>query len=116
MSSSSSSNSASACAPERLEARAARRHELRAALGERDEHDAPVALRAHALDEAGRLEAVEHLRDGGRREVSGQRELAHGQLAAVAEAEEQAVLGEAELAGPVRLAPAQPPHRAPSRP
>ena len=43
-------------------------------------------------------------------EVSGQRELADGELPALAEAEEQAVLGEAELPGPVCLAPAQPSH------
>ncbi len=81
------------------------------AVGERGEHDAPVALGTLALDEAGCGEPLQHLGDARRAEVGGLREVAHRQLTLVAKAEQQAVLRVGELARAVGLAPAHPSER-----
>src|SRR3954454_8507337 len=98
-------------APERLEHRAAGVHESLTVLGERGEHHALIALGAGALHEPGGLEPVEHLGDAGRRQIGRQRQLARRHLALASQAEQQPVLRMAQFARPVRLAPAQPPHR-----
>ena len=80
-------------------------------FGERGEDDAPVSHGAQALDEAAFGEPLEHLGDAGRAELGGVGELAGGQLVAVAQAEEERVLGVAECPVVARFAPAHPPHR-----
>ena len=95
----------------RLEPRAAFLDEPTTVLGERREHDAPVAVGALALHESGCGEAVEHLGHAGRAQIGGLREVAHRHLTLVAEAEQQAVLRVGELARTVGLAPAEPSHR-----
>jgi hypothetical protein len=95
----------------RFEPRAALFDESTTVLGERREHDAPVALGALALHEPSGGEPVEHLGDAGRAEIGGLREVAHRHLALVAKAEQQAVLRVGELARTVGLAPTQPSHR-----
>jgi hypothetical protein len=94
----------------RLEPRPALLDEATAAVGERGEHDAPVALGPLALDEAGRREPLEHLGHARRAQIGGVREVAHRHLRLVAKAEQQAVLRVGELARSVGLAPAQPSH------
>jgi len=99
-------------APEpRLEARPALLDEAPAAVGERGEHDAPIALGAPALDETGPREPLQHLGHARRAQVGGKRKLAPRHLSLVAKAEQQAVLRVGELARSVGLAPAQPSHR-----
>jgi hypothetical protein len=95
----------------RLEARAALLDQYAATVGERGEHDAPVAVGAVALHETGHREAFEHLGDAGRAQVGGDREVADRHLVLVPKAEQQAVLRVGEFAGTVGLAPAQPSHR-----
>jgi hypothetical protein len=95
----------------RLEPCAARFDEYLTVLGERREHDAPVALGALALNEAGCGEPFQHLGDARGAQVGGFREVANRHLTLVAKAEQQAVLRVGELARTVGLAPAQPPHR-----
>jgi len=75
-------------------------------VGERGEHDAPVAIGALALDETGGREPLEHLGDARRAEVGGNREVAQRQPTLVAKAEQQAVLRVGELARAVGLTPA----------
>ena len=111
VSSSCSLNPARACAHSALVTGPAGRDELAAARGQRDEHDAPVALAARPLHEPARHEAVEHLRRGRRRDIGQASELARRTLTALGEAEQQAVLRVAQLVGTVRVAPAQAPHR-----
>jgi hypothetical protein len=91
-----------------LEARTALLDQPAPAVGERGEHDAPVAVRTPAFDEPGRRESFEHLGDAGRAQVGGIREAAHRHLTLVAKAEQQAVLRVGELARGVGLAPAHP--------
>jgi hypothetical protein len=95
----------------RLEARPARLDESAPAVGERGEHDAPVAVGAVAPNEARGGEALEHLGDAGRAQVGGAGQVAHRHLGLVAEAEQQAVLRIGELSRAARLAPAKPAHR-----
>ena len=95
----------------RFEPCAALLDESTTVLGERREHDAPVALGALALHEPSRGEPIEHLGDAGRAQIGGLREVAHRHLTLVAKAEQQAVLRVGELARTVGFAPAQPPHR-----
>ena len=96
---------------ERFEPCAALLDESTTVLGERREHDAPVALGALALHEPSRGEPIEHLGDAGRAQIGGLREVAHRHLTLVAKAEQQAVLRVGELARTVGFAPAQPSHR-----
>jgi hypothetical protein len=95
----------------RLEPRSALLDEPTTVLGERSEHDAPVAVGALAVHEPNRGEAVEHLGHAGRAQIGGLGEVAHRHLTLVAKAEQQAVLRVGELARTVGLAPAQPSHR-----
>jgi len=95
----------------RLEARPALLDESAPALGERGEHDTPVAVGALALDEAGGCESFEHLGHARRAQIGGVREVAHRHLSLVAKAEQQAVLRVGELARSVGLTSAQPAHR-----
>jgi hypothetical protein len=81
------------------------------ALGERGEHDAPVAVGAVPIDQTGSSESFEHFGHARRTQVRSLRELANRHLTLVAKAEEQAVLRVSELARSVGLAPAQPAHR-----
>jgi hypothetical protein len=81
------------------------------AIGERGEHDAPVAVRALALDEAGGREPLQHLGDAGRAQLGGLGEVAHRHLTAVAKAEQQSVLRVGEPTRVARLTPAQAAHR-----
>jgi hypothetical protein len=94
----------------RLESCPALLDESTTVLGERREHDAPVAVGALALHETGRGESVEHLGDAGRAQISSLREVAHRHRSLVAKAE-QAVLRVGELARTVGLATSQPSHR-----
>jgi hypothetical protein len=94
-----------------LEASPALFDETTPAGGERGEHDAPIALGAPALDQAGRGEAFQHLGHARRTQVRSLRQVANRHLTLVAKAEEQAVLRVGELARAVGLAPAQPAHR-----
>jgi hypothetical protein len=95
----------------RLEPSPTRLDEPAPALGERGEHDAPVAIGALALHQAGPSESFQHLGHARRTQVRSLRELANRHLTMVAKAEEQAVLRVGELARAVGLAPAQPAHR-----
>jgi hypothetical protein len=81
------------------------------ALGERGEHDAPVAVGAVPIDQTGPSEPFQHFGHTRRTQVRSLRELANRHLTLVAKAEEQAVLRVSELARSVGLAPAQPAHR-----
>src|SRR5581483_5502713 len=94
-----------------LEASPPRFDETASVGGERGEHDAPIALGAPALDQAGRSESFQHLGHAGRTQVRSLRQVANRHLTLVAKAEEQAVLRVGELARAVGLAPAQPAHR-----
>jgi hypothetical protein len=94
-----------------LELSPARLDETPSALGERREDDAPVAVGAPALDQAGPGESFQHLGHAGRTEVRSLREVANRHLTLVAKAEQQAVLRVGELARAVGLAPAHPAHR-----
>ena len=94
-----------------LEASPALFDETASTCGERGEHDAPVAIGAPALDQAGRGEPFQHLGHARRTQVRSLRQVAHRHLTLVAKAEEQAVLRVGELARAVGLAPAQPAHR-----
>lgn len=96
---------------ERFEPCAALLDESTTVLGERREHDAPVALGALALHEPSRGEPIEHLGDAGRAQIGGLREVARRHLTLVAKAEQQAVLRVGELARTVGFATAQPSHR-----
>jgi hypothetical protein len=80
------------------------------AVGERCEHDAPVAIGTLTPNETGRREAFQHLGHARRAQLGGIREVAHRHLALVAKAEEQAVLRVGELARAVGLAPTQSAH------
>jgi hypothetical protein len=95
----------------RLEARPALLDQPAPAVGERREHDAPVAVGALALYEAGGQESFQHLGHARRAQVGGIREVAHRHLSLVAKPEQQAVLRVGELARSVGLASAQPSHR-----
>ena len=95
----------------RLEARPALLDQPAPAVGERREHDAPVAVGALALDEAGAQESFQHLGHARGAQVGRIREVAHRHLSLVAKAEQQAVLRVGELARSVGLASAQPSHR-----
>ena len=95
----------------RLEARPALLDQPAPAVGERREHDAPVAVGALALDEAGGQESFQHLGHARRAQVGRIREVAHRHLSLVAKAEQQAVLRVGDLARSVGLASAQPSHR-----
>jgi hypothetical protein len=97
-------------AESRLEPSAPLLDQPTAALGERREHDAPVAVGALAVDQPGPREPVQHLGDARRAQLGGVREIAHRHLSVVAKAEQQAVLRVGELARSVGLAPAQPSH------
>jgi hypothetical protein len=100
------------CRPEqRFEPCAALLDESTTALGERREHDAPVAVGAATVHEPSRREPFQHLGDARRAQVGGLREVAERHLSMVAKAEQQAVLRVGELARTVGLAPAQPSHR-----
>ncbi len=92
----------------RLEARTALLDQREPAVGERGEHDAPVAVRTLTLNESGRREPFQHLGDTRRAQVGGIREIAERHLTLVAKAEQQAVLRVGELARAVGLAPAHP--------
>jgi hypothetical protein len=94
----------------RLEAGPPLLDQAAAAVGERGEHDAPVAVGTLARDEAGGREPLQHLGHTRRAQVRGVREVAHRHLSLVAKAEQQAVLRVGELARSVGLAPAQPSH------
>lgn len=96
-----------------LEASAPLLDQRKPAVGERGEHDAPVAVGALSLDQTGRSETFKHLGHAGRTQVSGLGEVAHGHLASVAQAEQQPVLrvGEAARARVAGLAPAKPADR-----
>jgi hypothetical protein len=80
-------------------------------LGERGEHDAPVAVGSPALNQPGRSESFQHLGHARRTQVRSLREVANRHLTLVAKAEQQAVLRVGELARAAGLAPAQPAHR-----
>ena len=95
----------------RLEPRAPLLDELAPVVGERREHDAPVAVGALPLDEPRDRESFQHLGDARRAQVGGDREVADRHLTLVPKAEQQAVLRVGELARTVGLAPAQPSHR-----
>jgi hypothetical protein len=102
-----------------LEASAPLLDQTAPALGERGVHDAPVAIGAPALDQAGRGESFQHLGHARRTQVRSLRQVANRHLNLVAKAEQQAVLRVGELARAVGLAPAQPAdrgHRALERP
>jgi hypothetical protein len=92
----------------RLEARTPLFDQPAPAVGERGQHDAPVAVGTAALHEAGCREPVQHFGDTRRAQVGGIREIAERQLTLVAKAEQQAVLRVGELARAVGLAPAHP--------
>ena len=92
----------------RLEARTALLDQPAPAVGERGEHDAPVAVGTLPLDEPGRREPFQHFGHARRAQVGGFREVAERQLILVAKAEQQAVLRVGELARAVGLAPAHP--------
>ncbi len=94
----------------RLEASAPLLDQPPAAVGERGEHHAPIAVGASAIDQAGRGKTFQHLGYARRAEVGGIREVAHRHLSLVAKAEQQTVLRIGELARSVGLASAQPPH------
>jgi hypothetical protein len=94
-----------------LEASPALLDETASALGERGEHDAPVAVGAVPIDQTGPSEPFQHFGHTRRTQVRSLRELANRHLTLVAKAEEQAVLRVSELARSVGLAPAQPAHR-----
>ena len=79
--------------------------------GERGEDDAPVPLGAEAFDEAAFRQCLEHFGDAGRAEVGCVGELAGRELVAVAQAEEQRVLGIAESAGMARFTASHPAQR-----
>ena len=95
----------------RLEPRSALLDEPAPAIGQRGEHDTPVAVGALALDEPRRSEPLQHLGHARRAQIGGVREVAHRHLSLVAKAEQQAVLRVGELARSVGLTPAQPAHR-----
>jgi hypothetical protein len=95
----------------RLEACTVLLDQLATAVGEGREDHAAVALGSGARDEAGRLEAVEHLGDARRAAIGGVSKVASRHLTLVAKVEQQAVLRVTELARAVGLAPAQPSHR-----
>jgi hypothetical protein len=95
----------------RLEASTALLDQSAPAVGERGEHDAPVAVGTLTANEAGRREPFQHLGHARRAQVGGVREVAHRHLTLVAKAEQQAVLRVGELARAAGLAPAQPAHR-----
>src|SRR5690242_14009799 len=94
-----------------LEASPARFDETASTIGERGEHDTPVAIGAPAVDQTGYRESFQHLGHARRTQVRSLRQVAHRHLTLVAKAEEQAVLRVGELARAVGLAPAQPAHR-----
>jgi hypothetical protein len=94
-----------------LEASPALLDQTASTLGERGEHDAPVAVGSPALNQPGRSESFQHLGHARRTEVRSLREVANRHLTLVAKAEQQAVLRVGELARAVGLAPAQPAHR-----
>ncbi len=93
------------------ETRVALLHECPAAFGEGGEDYAPVAVGAVSLDEAVFGEPVEHLGDARRPQICRERKLAGGHLLSLPQAEQQPVLGVAELPRPVALAPAHASHR-----
>jgi hypothetical protein len=95
----------------RLESSPALLHEAAPAVGERGEHDAPVAVGAVALDQTSPSESLQHLGHTRRAQVRSLRELANRHLTLVAKAEEQAVLRVGELARAAGLSSAQPAHR-----
>jgi hypothetical protein len=95
---------------ERLEASTPLLDEPAAAVGERGEDDAPIAVGAVALDQPGCRQPVEHLGDAGRAQLGSTGEIADRHLSLVAQAEQQPVLGVGELTRPVHLAAAQPAH------
>jgi hypothetical protein len=95
----------------RLEASAPLLDQPASAIGERGKDHAPVTLGALALDQAGRREPLEHLGHAGRTQIGGHREVAHGHLSVVAQAEQQAVLRVGEAAGVARLTAAQATYR-----
>lgn len=81
------------------------------ALCQAGEHHPPVALGAVALHQAGLGEPFEHLGHAGGTEVGGVGQLARGEVVALPQAEEQAVLRIAEASAPVHLAAAHAPKR-----
>ena len=95
----------------RLEARAPLLDKHAPIVGERREHDAPVAVGTLPLDEPRRRESFEHLGDARRAQIRDFREVAQRHLTLVSKAEQQAVLGVGELARTVGFAPTQPSHR-----
>jgi len=100
------------CGPQAgLETRAALLDQYAATVGERGQHHAPVAVGAVPLNQAGRREPFEHLRDARRTQVGGDREVADRHLTLVPKAEQKAVLRVGEFARTVGLASAQPSHR-----
>jgi hypothetical protein len=93
----------------RLEARAPLLDEEAPVVGERRQHDAPVAIGALPLDQPRCREPFEHLGDARRTQIRGIREVAERHLTLVSKAEQQAVLRVGELARAVGLAPAHAP-------
>jgi hypothetical protein len=103
----------------RLKARTALLNQPAAAVGERCEHNAAIALGPDPFHQARRFEPVERLGDARRAELGRIREVARRHLTLVAKVEQQAVLRIGELARTVGFTPAQPPdrgHRALERP
>jgi hypothetical protein len=99
------------CGPEaRLEPSAPLLHQLASGAGERGQDDAPVTVRALALDESGCGQPVEHLGDAGRAELGRASDLAHRHPVLVTKAEEQPVLRVGQLARSMRLPSTQPSH------
>jgi hypothetical protein len=76
-------------------------------VGQLGQDHAPVALRANALNQSRRCEAVEHLCDARRAEVGLDGELAGGHLTVLAQTEQQSVLRVAHPAGMPGLSSAQ---------
>jgi len=95
----------------RLEARAPLLDEDAPVVGQRREHDAPVAVGALPLDEPRHREPFQHLGGARRAQIRGIREVAERHLTLVSKAEKQAVLRVGELARTMGLAPAQPSYR-----
>ena len=94
----------------RLEPRAPLLDQPAPAVGERGEHDAPVAVGALTLDQTGRCEPFQHLGHARGAQIGGIREVAHRHLSLVTKAEKQAVLRIGELARAAGLSPSQPSH------
>jgi hypothetical protein len=95
----------------RLEPRPTLLDEHAPVVGERREHDAPVAVGALPLDEPRPRESFQHLGNARRAQIRGLREVAQRHLTLVSKAEQQAVLRVGELARTVGFAPTQPSHR-----